>query len=67
MGFMGFDMSFFGVSILGRTRGTKGWYPGGYAHVSSPRVLGGVEDSSKDSKAFLILLDVEAFVTVRSL
>ena len=44
-------MSFFGISVLGLTRGTKGWYPGGYAHVSSPRVLGGVEDSSKDSKA----------------
>ena len=54
MGLAGFDVYFFGTSILGCTWGTKGWYPKGHAHVSSPRVLGGVEDSSKDSRSLLV-------------
>ena len=39
------------ILLLGRTRGTKGSYSKGHAHVSSPQVLGGVEDSSKDLKS----------------
>ena len=51
LGFMGLDWSPFGMLLLGWTRGTKVWYPKGHAHVSSPQVLGGVEDSSKDLKS----------------
>ena len=39
------------ILLLGRTRGTKERYSKGHAHVSSPQVLGGVEDSSKDLKS----------------
>ena len=49
-GVMGFDWNPFDILLLGRTGGTKVWYPKGHAHVSSPQVLGGVEDSSKDLK-----------------
>jgi hypothetical protein len=41
----------FDIPVLGCTWGTKVWYPKGHAHVSSPQVLGGVEDSSKDFEA----------------
>ena len=41
----------FDVLLLGRTMGSKGRYSKGHAHVSSPQVLGGVEDSSKDLRS----------------
>ena len=48
--FVGFAWNLLDDLPLGRTRGTKDSYSKGHAHVSSPQVLGGVEDSSKDLK-----------------
>ena len=47
------------LSCWTETRGTKDSMSKGHAHVSSPQVLGGVEDSSKDFKSFLVPSFVE--------
>ena len=41
------------ILLLGRTRGTKVRYSKGNTHVSSPQVLGGVEDFKQGLKIFM--------------
>ena len=55
--FAGFDWNFLADLLLGRTRGTEDSILKCHAHVSSPQVLGGVEDSSKNLKLALFRVE----------